>query len=257
MRVPSFLNPGVLDVETLVTSVHVSPVTLFRIRTLLALYAWICFGGEMYIVRNILGIYFTDWSWLGIVIYLTTAAYNSYIYTSQPDALTKLESRSSWVKYLNWLLYALPATYAYIVSLVFWTLLVSYLSSGVGPMEMWTSISLHAGNSVIMLTELILGRVPMAYPMIFPVISIALLYLAESFVYHSSSGGWVYPFLDTAIPFAWAFYVGLIVAFSAGFCLVTAIHKGRDQRRTRLGMKPKVVYDVMGFADVYTLPKSY
>ncbi|KAJ3247457.1 hypothetical protein HDU78_004162 [Chytriomyces hyalinus] len=257
MRVPSFLHPGLLNVETLVTSVHVSPVALFRIRTLLALYAWICLFGEIYIVRNKLGIYFTDWSWLGVVIYLTTAAYNSYIYTSQPDALTKLESRSSCLKYINWLLYALPATYAYIVSLVFWTLLVTYLLSGVGPMEMWTSISLHAGNSVIMLTELVLGRVPMAYPLIFPVIFIALLYLAESFVYHTSSGGWVYPFLDTAIPFAWAFYVGLVVAFSAGFCLVTAIHNGRDRRRARLGLKPKVMHDSTGFAEVYTLPKSY
>ncbi|TPX73830.1 hypothetical protein CcCBS67573_g04901 [Chytriomyces confervae] len=256
MHLPSFLHPGTLDAETTVTSVHVSPVTLLRIRTLLALYACICLFGEMYIVRNNLGIYFTDWSWLGVVIYLTTAAYNSYIYTSQPDALEKLESRSSWLKYLNWLLYALPATYAYIVSLVFWTLLVTYLLSGVGPMEMWTSISLHAGNSLIMLTELVLGRVPMAYQLIFPVIFIALLYLAESFVYHASSGGWVYPFLDTTIPFAWAFYVALVIAFSAGFCLVTAIHNGRDRRRARLGLKPKVMHDVTRFAEVYTLPKS-
>ncbi|KAJ3240708.1 hypothetical protein HDU81_002899 [Chytriomyces hyalinus] len=244
MRMPSFLTVGDLDALALVSSVHVSPVTLFWIRALLALYAWTCLIAEIYIVRNELGIYFTDWSWLGVVVYLTTAVYNSYIYTSQMGALLKLESRSSWVKYINWVIYALPATYAFIVSIVFWTLLAGYLA-GAAPLEKWASISLHAGNSVIMLTELVLGRVPMAYPLILPMIVIALLYLALSFVYHGSSGGWVYPFLDTGKPFSWAYYVGLIVAFAVCFCLVTAIHKGRDRRRARLGMLPKVKFGVV------------
>ncbi|KAI9344895.1 hypothetical protein BDR26DRAFT_1005733 [Obelidium mucronatum] len=229
-------NPGPLDPETLVTSVHVSSVTLFRIRCVILIYLIAVMIGEFVYDSDRFWGYFTEWSWIGLIFYFATAVYNGHVYHSRKDAVVSMQARPYWVQYLNWLAYILPATQVYIVSIVFWALLSHWIQQAI-PLNKWIMVSQHSFNSLIMIAELVLGRVPFAYAFCAPFVVISLLYLGLAFVFHNATGIWAYSFLDTSKPFVWAWYAGVICFFLILFFGIGAIHKGRDKRRVRKGMK--------------------
>ncbi|KAI9344904.1 hypothetical protein BDR26DRAFT_856925 [Obelidium mucronatum] len=232
----NFLTPEPLDPETLVTSVHVSSVTLFRIRCAFVLYLIAVLIGEwVYDVQHMWG-FFTEWSWIGLIIYFSTAVYNGHVYNSSKDAVASMRSRPYLVQYLNWLSYVLPAVYVYIITLVFWTVLNDLLSD-VSPLNKWLLSSQHAFNSIVMISELILGRVPLSYAFLVPFVFISLSYLALVYVFYRTTGIWAYSFLNTSKSFAWAWYLGIIVFFLLVFVGIVAIHQYRDRRRETKGMK--------------------
>ncbi|KAJ3290516.1 hypothetical protein HDU79_003173 [Rhizoclosmatium sp. JEL0117] len=227
------LHPGLLDQEKLVTSIHVSPKTLLYVRSFWLVYTILCLILEIvYFGRTLWG-FFTEWTWLGLIFYLSTAVYNSHLYVTKSNALATMEARPYWMKYSNWLLYALPATYVYIVSIVFWALLASVLSNA-DSVNSWLTVSQHALNSVIMIGELVLGRIPLAYAFMIPFIVIALMYLGIALVFHAVYGSWSYGFLDTSKPMWYLWYIGVILFFVIEFVVVVYIHNSRDRRRERL-----------------------
>ncbi|KAJ3020794.1 UNVERIFIED_CONTAM: hypothetical protein HDU68_009972, partial [Siphonaria sp. JEL0065] len=230
------LNPGPLNPETLVTSVHVSSVTLFWIRLVFLIYFIACLVGELIYAAPKAWGYFTEWTWLGITIYLSVAVYNGHLYNTNKDAVAIMARRPYWKQYTNWLLYVLPATYVYIVSLIFWALLSGWIIKAV-PLNKWLLVSQHSVNSIVMVMEFVLGRVQLSYRFLLPYTVIAILYLGLAFVYHNVEGVWVYSFLDTTKSGAWMWYTGVLLLFIIEFLIVVAIHNGRDRRRIRLGLK--------------------
>ncbi|KAI8614530.1 hypothetical protein BC830DRAFT_373808 [Chytriomyces sp. MP71] len=240
--------PATLDAEILVTSVHVTPNTLFSVRAVLTLYAYICLAAELYVDTidgDPIGVWFTDWTWFGIVLHLSIATANSYIYVHRRDGLHILQARPQWAHLINWTVYALAATYCYIVSIIFWTLLVGLMWDGADAIHHWTATSLHAGNSAIMLLEAIVGRTPMHIAFLIPTLAFALLYLAEAFLYHATTGQWIYPFLDTSQPDAVGFYVGILFGFVVVYFVVWGLHAWRDQRRSRMDLRVLRKADVL------------
>ncbi|KAJ3063677.1 hypothetical protein HDU98_000526 [Podochytrium sp. JEL0797] len=233
------------DDTTLVTSAHVSPRVLLGVRIVMLCYALVTLGAT--IDGSLFYGYFTDWTMLGINMYLISAIINGIIYIANPTNITKFKARPILVRYINWVLYLIPATCAYIVSIIFWSLVFATVDHSTNYL-LWKLCSQHAGNSIIMLTELFLGRVPLAYALLPPFLTVSLAYVCITEIFHLETGIWAYDFLNTSAPFAWAYYVGATVFFILVFFIVTAIHIARDKRRVRLGLvsAPVPVFDRSG-----------
>ncbi|KAI8610746.1 hypothetical protein BC830DRAFT_1144343 [Chytriomyces sp. MP71] len=226
------------DCETLVTSPHITPLQLLSVRTVLFLYAFVVLVATISTGTPFYG-YFTDWTLLGINMYLLSAIINSAIYIYAPDSLAKMNNRSVLIRYMNWLLYVIPATCCYIVSIVYWTLIYPK-SSHNDIFLLRVTCSQHAANSIIMIIELMFARVPLSYGHLPPFLVVAIMYLGISEIFHMQAGIWAYNFLDTSKPFAWAYYLGVSIFFVIVFFIMTTVHFARDARRERLNLKPLV-----------------
>ncbi|ORY46637.1 hypothetical protein BCR33DRAFT_715665, partial [Rhizoclosmatium globosum] len=181
------------DDLTLVTSVYLTPPYLLTCRVLLLLYALITLIATISTGTPFYG-YFTDWTLLGIVMYLGLVpgcVYNTALVTIDANNIEKIKARNGWVRYTTWALYVVPATCVYCQ----------------------VTCSQHIINSVIMLFELVFGRVPLAYCHFPLFLTISLLFLAIAVVFHAQTGVWSYEFLDTSRNMWWAYYLGVSVLF--------------------------------------------
>ncbi|KAJ3029302.1 UNVERIFIED_CONTAM: hypothetical protein HDU68_012539 [Siphonaria sp. JEL0065] len=230
-----FLDPKVseFDCETLVTSTRVTPKSLLVIRVFILAYALFVFLFTLVLDvkehKTFWG-YFTYWTFFGIIVYFVSAVYNSAVYV-YGRGLKRLQARPNWVKFINWYLYMIPATCAYIVTAVFWVLL---FPTWTGPcVRLWLTASLHGANALFMISEFLLGRIPLVYQLLVPHLLTIILYLAISFVYHSETGFWSYSFLDTSKKMFWAYYLGIGLFFILVFVGIVTLHRWRDTRRER------------------------
>ncbi|KAJ3264032.1 hypothetical protein HDU77_009552 [Chytriomyces hyalinus] len=226
------------DMQTMVTSTRLSPVQLLCLRAFLLAYALTALLATISTGTLFYG-YFTNWTLLGINMYLMAAVFNTAYYIYSQDALAKMNSRPVVVRYINWMLYMVPAVSCYIVSIVYWSLIFPS-SKEKNPFSMWVTASQHAANSIIMISELIFGCIPLAYAHLPTFLLIAFLYLGITLIFHAKTGIWAYNFLDTSKPGAWMYYLGVGVFFVIVFFGMTFLHNWRDARRERLGMVPRV-----------------
>ncbi|KAJ3063679.1 hypothetical protein HDU98_000528 [Podochytrium sp. JEL0797] len=224
------------DDVTLVTSPHVSPRTLLCVRIVLFLYSTAITISTIASGSLFYG-YFTNWTILGINIYLASAIFNGFRFALQPETIGNIRFRPTAIRWINWILYMLPATTAYIVTIVYWAMIFPTASHETAFL-MWLTISQHAANSIIVITELVLGRVPLVYAHLTVFLLVAFSYLAITQIFYLQTKIWAYNFLNTSAPMAWAYYVGVGVFFVIVFYAMTAVHIWRDQRRERNGKDP-------------------
>ncbi|KAI8824912.1 uncharacterized protein EV422DRAFT_516755 [Fimicolochytrium jonesii] len=227
------------DPELLTTSYVVSSKTLFRFR-LFGLF-WVIFIVPFQLRRDqeTYLFYFTQLTWLGLGAWFAVAAFQTYR-CNRDGNMSKFLRQSRFTQWLTWALYVMPATFHWIVPIVFWGLLSSSLVKDGDGMAWWSNINVHLFDFVLVFIELCINRIPLFYTQ-WPIIVIpGLLFLAYAFVQHaayhisnSPSGWWVYSFLDTSKNGAWVYYVVLPLGFILVFLLVTYVHKLRDRRREK------------------------
>ncbi|KAI9201900.1 uncharacterized protein BJ171DRAFT_516858 [Polychytrium aggregatum] len=181
---------------------------------------------------------FTDLSWIGLVVYFgfSTVVTGLYIWRNG-----KTPSSKTFI-FIHWSLYLLPAVYHWIVPVVFWAFLAPYVlksSLASGPLTTFVTIVPHSFDWVFMFIEFLLNRIPIFYSQWYIPILFGVLFVVYVFYQHavfsqytsSPDGFWVYPFLDTSKPYAYAWYLGIAVYFAIIFLIVASLHKLRDRLR--------------------------
>jgi hypothetical protein len=92
-----------------------------------------------------------------------------------------------------------------------------------------TSYFQHGGNAVMVLGEIVLGRLPVWASLAGGCVAIwANLYGLWSLVRFIHTGTFIYPFLDAHQPYAWVVYVGLFVVHWAFTLLVVGLVAARE-----------------------------
>ncbi|KAJ3156641.1 hypothetical protein HDU86_003865 [Geranomyces michiganensis] len=197
-------------------------------------------SGERYLF------YFTQLTWCGLGLWFAVASFQTWRYTRDGNMDAFLR-QSKFTQWLTWNLYAMPATYHWIVPIVFWALLSDNLVKTGTAYDWFTNTQVHAMDCVFIIIELIFNRIPLFYSQWPAVIIAALSFLGYAFFQHAvyddlsaaeragdyKHGWWVYGFLDTQKSGAAVYYIALPLAFIAVFCAVVKVHKVRDQRRRR------------------------
>ncbi|KAG8844560.1 hypothetical protein FRB91_002532 [Serendipita sp. 411] len=231
----------------LVTSGTVKPWVLFLIRLLLAI--WSVAAGLAHIILSqaVLDeipfkqyyVYFTRLTFIGLTSYFCAAAFHSGFFVLSLRQLKKGEAtRAPWyplqkwgrvLQFLHLALFSTIITYPIIVTVVYWAILASNQSFS-SPFYSWSNIAFHALNSVLLLVELIFGRVRL-YLGYWIVCAIVLaLYLGMAYLVHSVQDIWVYGFLDPQKPGAHvaAYIVGILVAETVVFIVIWGLIHIRD-----------------------------
>ncbi|KAI8836142.1 hypothetical protein BC829DRAFT_54747 [Chytridium lagenaria] len=100
----------------MVTSHHVSPEFLLNLR--LFLFVWCIHPIIMQLVssRRVPNVenriffitYFTNLSWLGLMLHLLLSAYNTWIYIRDGYSAARLRARPAWARWLVWNIYIFP-----------------------------------------------------------------------------------------------------------------------------------------------------
>ncbi|KAI8847365.1 hypothetical protein BC829DRAFT_418505 [Chytridium lagenaria] len=246
-----------LDDSRLVTSHHLTPEGLraYRAITFSYLFAY-TFANYFYDIEDQKEYaqyfaYFTHFSWLGLVVYFALATYNVHVYIKSGYSIERLKSRHPVLRWIFWNSYVLNSIFHVVIPIVYWVLLVDSLlkspASGVGLLMLITmvcsnNIHVHGLTTVWMILEMVFSRVPLHYsqwtgPMIATLLFVAYSQLAHIWFTTPQERFWAYPFLDTSNSLWYVWYAGVGILFLCTFMAIAAIHRGRDRRRERLGMK--------------------
>ncbi|KAF9353690.1 hypothetical protein BGX26_008553 [Mortierella sp. AD094] len=219
--------------DRIVTSNIVSPFTLAILRGFVCLYSLVVIISEWATSESAAGyfMYFTNLTYLGLTIYLVCSTLWSFSYLRQPksDRAQWLKSGSPWWGYIHWLLYATIVTFHVIVPIVFWTMLANYMKLPTG-FGAWQNASVHAVDGVFAVFELIFNRHFLQPIHSFVVAGVMVSYMFLTFIYHKTSGIWVYPFLDWSQgPIAAAYYIGIAVGLFIIYFALLVLHKHRNK----------------------------
>ncbi|KAJ3274975.1 hypothetical protein HK104_003986 [Borealophlyctis nickersoniae] len=104
--------------------------------------------------------FFTNLTWLGLTLYFLVTTIQTCRYVKSGSAEFWLK-QSKFTKWATWNVYVLPATFHWIVPIIFWPLLSSNLVKNGTALSWWSNINVHALDLVFMLIELVLGLTPM------------------------------------------------------------------------------------------------
>ncbi|KAI9005933.1 hypothetical protein BC832DRAFT_459418 [Gaertneriomyces semiglobifer] len=178
------------DPTVLVTSYKVSSQTLFWFR-LFGLF-WVLFivpwslargNGETYLF------YFTNLTWLGLGLWFAVSAFQTRRYVVYGTTNLFL-NQSKFTKWLTWNIYLMPATFHWIVPIVYWALLSKKLIEQGGAMNYWVNVNVHAVDLVLVFIEFYLNRVPMFYSQWPSVLGAGVLFMAYAFVQNAAYTGY-------------------------------------------------------------------
>ncbi|KAJ3326955.1 hypothetical protein HDU76_012481 [Blyttiomyces sp. JEL0837] len=242
------------DETTLVTSYYVSPETLLKIRLFSCIWCLCIIPLSIVNTVNIPKFtyvaFFTNLSWWGLIIYFGVSAFNTYIYIKNGYSARLLHSRHPVWRWLSWNLYLFPATFHYIVPVVFWMALSRKLIADGHAFEWFVNLNVHFADLLFIIMEFILGRIPVYASQWTGPIFVAILYLVWSLVNHIlftpsvsnqpenfPDGFWAYPFMREDNHYFYYIYILLAVFFLLIFVAVSYAHQVRDRRRERLGYK--------------------
>ncbi|KAL5113322.1 hypothetical protein ACEQ8H_008817 [Pleosporales sp. CAS-2024a] len=205
------------------TSWILSPVVLFSIRALLALYAFVTlftiFGwnndhGRAAASRHSFS-FFTNLTYWGLAFYYTFAAIHTGSY-----CVTGTSFLARWPKGLqiaHSIFYSTIVVYPFIVTIVYWGI----LAPGHFPstFAIWSNASQHALNSIYALFEITFPRTsPLPWIDLVPIIILLGLYLGLAYLTHATEGFYVYDFLDLQ-----AHSSGIVAAYIIGILVATII----------------------------------
>ncbi|TPX70363.1 hypothetical protein SpCBS45565_g01843 [Spizellomyces sp. 'palustris'] len=184
--------------------------------------------------------YFTHLTWVGLGVWFLVSAFQTWRF-KRDGSMNAFLKQSKFTQWVTWNLYVLPATFHWIVPIVYWALLSGSLIRTGKAIDWWTNVNVHALDFVFIMVEFYLNRVPMYYSQWPPVVGTGLAYLGYAFFQHGvyqgydkadyPNGWWVYSFLNTSKASAWVYYLVLPLGFVGVFLFVVWLHKKRDRRR--------------------------
>jgi len=235
------------DPLTAVTSYFVSPKSLGIIRLLLALYAicvWaisIFYSAHNNSPAHEWRRYLTNTTFIGLIVYITSAAVHTLIYAfgKQPDndctaAAAEAEAGPKTLKpaafntRLHFLFYTIFVCMHLGVPIAYWLFL--YRSRPHGTDHIWLTLSYHGGDAVVLVVEVLLGRIVLRWTDWFVLLICSTMYISYDVVLHMAASDWAYPVLDWSNgPMVLAFYAGIPVLFSACFLVVMGLHRLRER----------------------------
>ncbi|KAJ3222993.1 hypothetical protein HDU81_009476 [Chytriomyces hyalinus] len=232
---PLAVRMSAFDDASLVTSVHCTPEFLLCVRVVSLLFVVATFVASLITAKGPTYGEFSSWNTFSTLVYLAAAVFNSLLFVRSDENPSIMNSRHRVIRYLIWLSYVIPAANSHAIFILFLATSTSQLS-GQDALSTWITLGLNAGPSVLMLSELLMNRIPISFTFIIPYSIYGLLYLGAMFGAHAAQNQWPYELLNTSRDYAAAYYVGVIAAFVASFLVVTLVHQGRDRRRNRFGM---------------------
>jgi len=104
-----------------------------------------------------------------------------------------------------WVMYEILTPTAFVVTIVYWSLL--HKGKGLS----WQDAHMHSANSLTMLTELLLNRLPVMATHSLFMLAFGTLYLCWSLAVHGVSGQFIYPFLNyDAARWSWVCYPAVL-----------------------------------------------
>ncbi|KAF9156702.1 hypothetical protein BG015_002497 [Linnemannia schmuckeri] len=218
--------------DRIVTSNLVRPLTLAILRGLACLYTLIVIISSWVTAESASDYlkFFTNLTYIGLVVYLVCSTIWSINYLRQPltNRAAWLKSGSPWWGYMHWLLYSTVVTYHFIVPIVYWTMLNT--QPVMNALGHWQNYSVHAIDGVFALFELVFNRHFLQPRHSFVVAAVMILYMLLTFVVKKTKGEWVYPFLDwDQGPICAAYYLGMAVILFVIFFLLLVVHRFRNR----------------------------
>ncbi|KAI8914548.1 hypothetical protein EDD86DRAFT_199558 [Gorgonomyces haynaldii] len=238
------------------TSHFVSPKTLFLIRLFFVALLLTYFIWEVVVEKLQYYRFLTNLSWMGILFYMVYATTATYNYTQD----TKY--RVQWNGIFDWL-FASAATIAPAVTVIYWAALNSSFvqavdsDAGFAVRLLWG----HILNTVIMLIDLLLSRVPMKASTSFAVVLTMVAYVGYTILLKKVFGiDWPYGFMKTIFEDSEPAIVGVIcvvgvIATILLFFVMYALTRLRDS----LGQKkaPKKDLETIQHRQSYQNPQYY
>ncbi|KAI8836875.1 hypothetical protein BJ741DRAFT_604329 [Chytriomyces cf. hyalinus JEL632] len=235
MHNPLFVRMAAFDDGCLVTSVHCTPEFLLCVRAVSLVFVAATFVASLVRAKGPTYGEFSSWNMFSTLVYLAVAVFNSFKFVRSDENTSLLNSRHAVIRYLIWLSYVIPAANSHAIFVLFLATSTSQLS-GQDALSTWITLGLNAGPFAVMLSELLMNRIPVSFTFIIPYSIYGLLYLGAMFGFHVMQNQWPYELLDTSRDYAAAYYAGVIAAFVVSFLVVALVHQGRDRRRNRIGM---------------------
>ncbi|KAF8935595.1 hypothetical protein EDD21DRAFT_331470 [Dissophora ornata] len=218
--------------DRIVTSNLVRPLTFAILRGILTLYTLIVVIAVWATSETAIGylMYFTNLTYLGLVVYFVCSTIWSIGYLRQPatERAQWLKNRSPWWGYGHWLLYSTVVTYHIVVPIVYWTMLSTgaYMST----FASWRNASVHAVDGFCAVFELVFNRHELQPIHSIVVAGIMVMYMFLTFIIHKTKGIWVYSFLDwDQGAICAAYYLGIAIGLLIIFFVLLVLHKYRNR----------------------------
>jgi len=215
-----------------VESPHFNSKIFLVIRYIFAIYATIILTASIALTyeNGFWLVYFTHLTYFGLTVYFWSVSTHTFLYLRRGDFSSLTNNRGRL--YSIWILYEMLVTYHIIVPVVYWFALASPQPNVVST---WVNVSVHGMDLTLMAFEFFLNQIPVVRTHVIPMLIVAILYCAYTWVVHAIPYGpdgihrWVYPFLswDSATS-AVGWYLGLFIAFIVIYFFCFGIHKLRD-----------------------------
>jgi len=195
--------------------------------------------------------FFTNLTYSGLTLYMISAVIHTWIYAFQlrktPYGVTMTSDPSSlpygrWWTRVHVFLYVSVVGCHLIVPLFYWTLVYNWRHPDyMSQVTMWVTLSQHGTDFVVMVCEVIFGRMLLRRRDLALVLLIGILYMFYMWIVHAATGIWVYEVLSfDRGPIVAVWYVLVIVVSILSFGLMYGIHQLRERVAIKLGREPSV-----------------
>ncbi|GES84038.1 hypothetical protein RCL_jg19572.t1 [Rhizophagus clarus] len=234
----NFFRYNDFNAEKSVTSWFTTPKILLIIRGIISLYTWIILIDQfvsslIYDGPDDFFKFFTNYSYVGLTAYFTTAFYRSYRYVTKNCESTSFRNQPNILNWLFWLLYHTIVHFPILLTLFYWLFLYN---EELNPFEWWIIVSMHGFNSLFVIIEVFLNRQIMSASFIILNLTIQILYTFIVYINYAVTSHWVYEFMDFTKGIKSAlWYIGLIIGSTLIFFIMYGIHLLRDYLGKRFG----------------------
>lgn len=192
------------------SSNFLSSKILLVYRTLVALFSTFFFFFSLSIYPAHFFRFLTNWSWLGLTLYFLLAAYISWYHS-------RSNYRSAITPYATIfdMLFHSAATFALVVTVIYWGLLSIDYYSKTTVQGQFTSLTPHAFNTVFIILELLLSKNEFSrLGFLWPILWI-VLYNVLSAILRVTGTPWPYFFLEVIYSGPiWGVFVAFLVSFA-------------------------------------------
>jgi len=237
------------DPRTAVTSYFLRPKALGIVRLVLASYAinvwiWGILYDSFYTNSHRWHWYLTNLSYTGLTAYMTSAAIHTLIYAFK----TKPAAKANGVEYpapttlrrgavhtrLHFLVYTSFVCLHIGVPFVYWAFLHPWKRAWDWPLRDWINVSSHGSDFIVLVVELIVGRILLRWTDWFLLLILSALYMSYAIFLYLVTGDWVYSVLDWSRgPSVLVFYIGIPILFSGCFVLAMGLQRVREHMGRR------------------------
>lgn len=178
--------------------------------------------------------YYSVWSLLLLFIYFVAALSHSLQhYRHGPERVARFFY--TWTGGATfgatWVLFCIACTNALVVDVVLWA--VIYPQNKSNKYFSFGSFNMHGINLILILTELLLSKLPLVPGAILLVSVLPLAYTLFLWLKVALGGSWVYSFMNAASPWATLWYLLVLCLHIGAFLFMFGIGYLRDKRLAR------------------------